>query len=116
MEPSKNECREPTWKQFIRPITFIITLLIFFIIMLLDGNWNEFQIRDIYLKILESILVTMVIALFTSRGVEKTFDIIKSKQEPQKENERPYDYRDYDQQNKYQEDEPDIYKKYKNKK
>ena len=69
------KCCEPKWKQFVRPSTFILTLFIFFILMVSDGNWGVFNIRDIYLKILESILVTMVIALFASRGVEKTFGI-----------------------------------------
>ena len=118
------KCCEPKWKQFVRPSTFILTLFIFFILMVFDGNWGEFHIRDIYLKILESILVTMVIALFASRGVEKTFGIIKDRDpnrdwnytpwNPQYDNEwdSSYNYNSRGRRtpdNEYQ-DIPDIYK------
>ena len=65
-------CREPKWKSYIRPAGFIITLGVFFFILFADGNWGKFTVREAYLPILETVLVTIVIALFASRGVEKT--------------------------------------------
>ena len=95
----------PLWKQRIRPYAFISTLIIFFILMILDGNIGEFHVRDIYLKILEAILTTMIIFYFTSRGVEKTVGLYtqgKIKQEEMKT-----------KQNTESEDVPEMYKKFK---
>lgn len=57
--------------RLIRPTALSITLLIFFILMILDGNFGNFTIKTGYLSILETILTTMVIFYFSSRGLEK---------------------------------------------
>jgi len=67
--------------KMIRPWALIITLGYFLAILVLDGNWGEFAIRDVYLNILENILVTMIAFLYGSRGVEKVSQIIKKNKE-----------------------------------
>lgn len=43
----------------------------FFIIMLLDGNFGTFTIKAAYLPIMEGILLTITVAFYGSRGAEK---------------------------------------------
>ena len=77
---------EPNWKQYIRPYSYIITLLIFFILMLLDGNYRDFKVKESYINILEAIINMMIAFYFTSRGLEKIIDIIQSKSKPTTKN------------------------------
>jgi hypothetical protein len=87
------ECCEPSWKGWIRPFGFIVTLFIFFLLIFIDGNWHNFHVRDAYLPILETVLVTIVIAFFGSRGVEKTAREIKSQPPIIKDKDIPDIYR-----------------------
>lgn len=48
----------------------MVTLIFFLTMIVLDGNLGSFVVKEAYLPILETILVTMVIALFTSKGGE----------------------------------------------
>ena len=76
------DCEDPLWKQLIRPTGFIATLIVFFILTFTDGNIGNFHVRDAYLPILETVLVTIIIALYGSRGGEKiTKNIFKRKDE-----------------------------------
>lgn len=61
----------------IRPLTVFWVYFIFTIAILFDGNIGEFHINNAYLPLLETLLVTVTIAYFGSRGVEKTTKIIK---------------------------------------
>ena len=63
----------------IRPWALIVTLGYFLLIALLDGNWGEFVVKEIYLKILENILIAMIAFLYGSRGVEKVSQIMQRK-------------------------------------
>jgi len=75
------ECCEPAWKAWIRPSGFLITLFVFLLIIFLDGNLGNFSVKEAYLPILETVLVTMIIALYGSRGIEKTAkELSKTKQ------------------------------------
>ena len=67
--------------KMVRPWALIITLGYFLLAMTLDGNWGEFAIRDVYLNILENILITMIAFLYGSRGVEKVSQIIHKKKQ-----------------------------------
>jgi hypothetical protein len=65
--------KESKIKQIIRPGLLIITMFYFLFLTMYDGNFgSNFHVRDAYLPILETVLVTMVIAYFSSRGIEKT--------------------------------------------
>jgi hypothetical protein len=72
--------KKPTFLDLIREGVFtkmgrlgmvMITLIFFLVIVALDGNLSGFTVRDAYLPILESVLVTMIIALFTGKSVDK---------------------------------------------
>lgn len=72
--------QDNTFTRLVRPTVLTATLLIFFILMVLDGNLGEFAIKPGYLSILETILTTMVIFYFSSRGIEKVATTFKEKE------------------------------------
>ncbi len=65
--------------RLVRPLSFSAVLVLFFIIVLFDGNVGEFTINAAYIPVIEGLLYTMVIAYFGSRGMEKTVKTIKNK-------------------------------------
>ena len=57
--------------RLIRPLSFIFVLVLFGAILLTDGNIGQFTIKEAYIPLIETLLSTMVIAYFGSRGMEK---------------------------------------------
>lgn len=57
--------------RLVRPVSFSFMLGLFGIIVLSDGNIGDFQVDKSYVPVIETLLVTMVIAYFGSRGIEK---------------------------------------------
>lgn len=90
----EDECNCPpeegTIKKIIRPGTLVLTLIFFLTIMVIDGNFFGFTVREAYLPILETVLVTMVIAYFSSRGIEKTARDIYTKNSRTPNFDNPY--------------------------
>ena len=64
--------------QLVRPLSFAWVICLFTVIIIGDTNWG-FTVKDAYVPVLETLLTTMVIAYFGSRGVEKVSTIIKGK-------------------------------------
>lgn len=60
-----------------RPLGFVYTLIMFTLIVIADGNIWNFSIKEVYIPVFETLLVTMVIALYGSRGAEKITKFIK---------------------------------------
>ena len=58
--------------RLVRPLSFIFTLSLFASILISDGNIGEFSIKAAYIPVIETLLATMVVAYFGSRGVEKS--------------------------------------------
>lgn len=56
--------------RLVRPLSYFWVIFFFTFIMLGDSNFG-FNIRDSYIPVIETLLITMTIALFGSRGVEK---------------------------------------------
>lgn len=56
--------------RLVRPISFGWVILLFSVVIVGDTNWG-FSVRDAYIPVLESLLITMVLAYFGSRGLEK---------------------------------------------
>lgn len=56
--------------RLVRPLSYFWVVFFFTFIMLGDSNFG-FNIRDSYIPVIETLLITMTIALFGSRGVEK---------------------------------------------
>ncbi len=64
--------------RLVRPISYIFVLALFGFIVIFDGNIGEFKIANAYYTIIETLLITMTLAYFGSRGYEK---VSKIKQE-----------------------------------
>ncbi|WP_281950285.1 hypothetical protein [Nitrosophilus kaiyonis] len=63
--------------RLVRPSIVIWTYFLFTIVMLLDGNLGNFHINPAYIPMLETIVVTVTVAYFGSRGVEKVSKFIE---------------------------------------
>lgn len=62
-----------------RPAIVVWSFTLLTIVMLLDGNVGEFNVKDAYIPMLETIVVSSVIAYMGSRGFEKSVKIYKGK-------------------------------------
>ena len=58
--------------RLVRPAIVIWSFALFSFVMIADGNLGAFKINASYIPMLETVLVTVVVAYFGSRGVEKT--------------------------------------------
>ena len=63
--------------RLIRPVSFLLMLMMFISIVLFDGNVGEFTINEAYIPVIQSLFSIMVIFYFSSRGIEKISKIIK---------------------------------------
>ena len=70
---------EHTVTRLVRPVSYAGVLVLFGAIILADGNIGEFTVNQSYVPVLETLLATMTISYFGSRGVEKTMKHFKSK-------------------------------------
>jgi len=68
----KNDCPDDSFTRRIRPTSVVMMLVFFVIIVLADGNWGGFHVNPGYYPIIETVLATMIIAYFGSRGFEKS--------------------------------------------
>ena len=64
--------------RLVRPLSYIFVLGLFAIMVLGDGNW-AMNIKDAYIPVIETLLATMTVAYFGSRGIEKTAKHFKGK-------------------------------------
>ena len=62
----------------VRPGIVVWSFVLLSIAMLFDGNVGTLTIKEAYIPILETIVITVVIAYFGSRGVEKTAKHIRN--------------------------------------
>lgn len=69
---------EHIFTRLVRPISYIFVLVLFAIMVLGDGNIG-ITVKDAYVPVIETLLTTMTIAYFGSRGVEKSIKHFKSK-------------------------------------
>jgi len=63
--------KEHVITRLVRPIALLMTTLFFGFIMLADGNFENFTIREEYISIIQTVWISMVGFYFTSRGLEK---------------------------------------------
>lgn len=56
--------------RLVRPLSYFWVVFFFTFIMIGDTNFG-FSIKEAYIPVIETLLITMTIALFGSRGVEK---------------------------------------------
>lgn len=65
--------------RLVRPVSYIAVLSLLGFIVLLDGNAGKFKVNPAYIPVIETLLATMTVAYFGSRGIEKTMKNFKSK-------------------------------------
>lgn len=65
--------------RLVRPFVVAWSYILFTIVMLFDGNVGEFTINPAYIPVLETILITVTVAYFGSRGYEKGRAIVANK-------------------------------------
>ena len=58
--------------RLVRPLSFGWVIMLFSVVIIGDTNWG-FTVKDAYIPVIETLLVTMTIAYFGSRGAEKVF-------------------------------------------
>ena len=54
----------------IRPVSYAWVILLFSVVIIGDTNWG-FTVKDAYIPVIETLLTTMTVAYFGSRGIEK---------------------------------------------
>jgi len=73
-----NDMVSDSWlSKNIRPMLTIISLVLYTLFALIDGNIGEFNIANQYVDLLGQIVIMSLGFYFTSRGIEKTAKIIK---------------------------------------
>ena len=55
----------------VRPFSYTWVIVLFSTMILTDGNIGQFKINTAYIPVIETLLVTMTVAYFGSRGFEK---------------------------------------------
>ena len=61
----------------IRPITLIFLTGVFVILSVFDGNMGEFTIREAYVPVYQTLLMTVYAAYFAGRSIEKVKKVTK---------------------------------------
>lgn len=55
----------------VRPITLIYLMIIMTILVIGDSVQNSFMVKDVWVRMIETLLITVFVAYFGSRGFEK---------------------------------------------
>lgn len=75
-----NDMSSDSWlSKNVRPITLLYLLLVMTILVMGDSIPGGFVVKDIWVTLVESLLITVIIAYFGSRGYEKGKKIGKEK-------------------------------------
>ena len=69
--------------RLVRPVAYAWMMALFSLIVLFDGNLvifgHEFTVDKAYIPVIQALMMTMTIAYFGSRGLEKITRIVKQK-------------------------------------
>ena len=57
--------------RLVRPVAYAWMMIIFTAVIFADGNLGEFTIDKAYVPVIQALMMTMTIAYFGSRGLEK---------------------------------------------
>ena len=63
--------------RLVRPAIVIFLFVLFGAVVISDGNIGQFKINPAYIPVLQTLLVTVTVAYFGSRGAEKIMKIRK---------------------------------------
>ena len=67
--------------RIVRPAIVVFLFVLFGAVVLTDGNIGDFKINAAYIPVLQTLLVTVTVAYFGSRGIEKVSKVINAKKE-----------------------------------
>ena len=68
----ESDMKSDSWlSKNVRPITLLYLLLVMTILVIGDSIPGGFEVKDIWVTLVESLLITVIIAYFGSRGYEK---------------------------------------------
>ena len=79
---------ESKYARLIRPIILIWFTLLFSGLMLVDGNVKEFTIKEVYISVLETLMVTTYGFFFLGRSGEKIMNSRSQSSAPTQINEK----------------------------
>jgi hypothetical protein len=85
-------CRDDIFTRRVRPTSVVMMLIFFVFIVLADGNLGHFKVNPGYYPIIETVIATMIIAYFGSRGFEKS---VRSWERGQYHASRSYERRNF---------------------
>ncbi len=57
--------------RLVRPVSYCIVLTLFISVVIADGNLGQFQVKEAYIGVLETLMITMTVAYFGGRSYEK---------------------------------------------
>ena len=57
--------------RLVRPLSYAWVILLFSSVVIMDGNIGQFKINVAYIPVIESLLITMTLAYFGARTIEK---------------------------------------------
>lgn len=57
--------------RLVRPLSYAWVILLFSSVVMMDGNLGQFKINVAYIPVIESLLITMTLAYFGARTIEK---------------------------------------------
>lgn len=66
--------------RIVRPAIVVFLFVLFGAVVLTDGNIGDFKINAAYIPVLQNLLVTVTVAYFGSRGIEKITREIKKRE------------------------------------
>ena len=64
--------------RLVRPLSYAWVILLFSVVIIGDTNWG-FSVKDAYIPVIETLLVTMTVAYFGGRSFEKVSNVVKGK-------------------------------------
>ena len=64
--------------RLVRPFSFGWVIMLFSVVIIGDTNWG-FNVKDAYIPVIETLLVTMTVAYFGGRSFEKVSSVVKVK-------------------------------------
>lgn len=64
--------------RLVRPFSYAWVILLFSVVIIGDTNWG-FSVKDAYIPVIETLLVTMTVAYFGGRSFEKVSSVVKVK-------------------------------------
>jgi len=64
--------------RLVRPLSYAWVILLFSVVIIGDTNWG-FSVKDAYIPVIETLLVTMTVAYFGGRSFEKVSSVVKAK-------------------------------------